>query len=96
MTTSQPEEKRYSTFRIEWNDNDEEYEYLDEVIWNGESLEFDTYKEFLEFMKSLSREEKEFLGLWRLAHSFTGDYITINDGLFDDVSFISLNAKKFE
>jgi hypothetical protein len=96
MTTSQTEDKRYSSYSIEWNANDEEYEYLDEIVWNGESLEFDTYKEFLEFMESLSQEEKEYLGLWRLAHNFTGDYITINDGVFDDVNFISMHAKRFE
>jgi hypothetical protein len=96
MTTSQNQERRYSSFIIEWNPNDEEYEYVDEVTWNGEPLEFDSYNEFLEFMESLTREEKEYLGLWRLAHNFTGDYITINDGVFDEVSFISLEAARSE
>jgi hypothetical protein len=96
MTASQREEKTYNAFVIEWNDGDEEYEYLDVLIYNGEPLEFDTYAEFLDFMNFLSREEKEYLGLWRLCHTFTGDYITIVDGLFDGVNFISMNAAKFE
>jgi hypothetical protein len=89
--TANHEEKRYSAFHIEWNEYTEEYEYLDEVTWNGKTLEFDTYDEFLEFMNSLTQEEKEYLGLWRLEDDFIGDYISINDGVFAEVNFLSLN-----
>jgi len=96
MTISLGEDKQYSAFYIEWNDNDEEYEYLDCVTWNGENLQFATYVEFLEFMDSLSHEDEEYLGVWRLEHDFTGDYLTIVDGQFDQVNFLSLNAEKLE
>ena len=96
MTTSEPEEKRYSAFHIEWNRDYEEYEYTDEVTWKGETLQFNTYEEFLQFMSSLTEDEKLSLGLWRLCDEMTDEYVTINDGSFDEVSIISINAKKME
>lgn len=96
MTTSTGETKCYDTYHIAWNNDYEEYEYENPVTRDGKPLQFDTYKEFLAFMASLSEDEKLGLGLWRLENEDTGEYITINDGEFDDVSFLSLHADKFE
>ena len=96
MTTSQNEEKPYDCYHISWNSDCEEYEYENPVTWDGKPLKFDTYKEFLDFMASLTDDEKLGLGLWRLEDDRNGDILTINDGEFDDVSFLSLNAAKLE
>lgn len=96
MTTSQNEEKPYDAYHISWNNDYEDYEYEHPVIWDGEPLKFNTYSEFLEFMAGLTTDEKIGLGLWRLEDDRTGEILTINDGEFDEVSFLSLNAAKNE
>lgn len=94
MTTSEAQEKRYSANYIEWNSDYEEYEYAETVTIDGEPLQFDTYGEFLEFMATLNPDEKISMGLWRLDDDLLGESLTINDGEFDEVSFLSLNADK--
>lgn len=94
MNTSEAKEKRYSASYIDWNSETEEYEYAEEVTVDGKPLEFDTYDEFLDFVAGLNPDEKISLGLWRLDDNQLGEYLTINDGEFDEVSFLSLNADK--
>jgi hypothetical protein len=96
MTNSETHEKRYSASYIEWNSDTEEYEYAEDVTVDGELLQFDTYAEFLEFVGGLNPDEKIMLGLWRLDDNESGDFITINDGEFDEVNFLSLRAARTE
>lgn len=94
MTTSEDQEKRYTASYIDWNSDEEEYEYAEEVTLDGKPLQFDTYEEFLDFVAGLNPDEKISLGLWRLDDNRLGDFLTINDGEFDEVNFLSLNADK--
>lgn len=89
-------EKLYGTYFIKWDSEEEKYEFADYVIWNGEQLEFETYAQFLEFMAALSDEQKNALGEWRLEHKLTEEYISIDYGLFDDVSILSIQAERYE
>lgn len=90
------DEKLYVAYGIAWNSEEEEYEFTDFLTWNGEPLEFETYAQFLEFMASLSEEQKNALGEWRIEHRITEEYISIAYGLFNDVSILSLQAARNE
>lgn len=86
----------YEAYSIRWNRDDERYHYEDDIIWEGKSLTFDTYQEFLDFMNSLSPNEKLALDIWRIENTETGEYLMVSDGLFDDVSFLSIHAQMTE
>lgn len=92
MTAEHKEEKRYSAYYLEWNPDEEKYEWTDTVNWEGEDVNFDTYSEFLDFMDSLTEEDKCSLGLWQLTDDRTGEVVTVNDGQFDTVNMLSLDA----
>ena len=92
--TSEQEEKRYCCYHIEWDDDMHDYEPADDVMHDGKVLEFDLYSEFLEFMNSLTEDEKQGLGLWRLVDLHTNEHLTISDGKFDELSFLSIEANR--
>lgn len=91
-----PTENLYYAAEHYWDRDEEEYFTGEPIIWNGEELEFATYAAFLEFMESLSQEEKVGLGHWIIHHTHYDESLWITDGIFDDVSFLSLAAARNE
>lgn len=92
--TAEPIEKRYSCYSLRWDNDEEEYFTDDAIQWDGKTLEFDTYAEFLTFMSERTEEELISLYMWRLCDEHTNEYIDIMDGIHDEVSFLSIIAAK--
>lgn len=91
-----PAENLYYAAEHYWDRDEEEYFTGDPIIWDGKELEFATYADFLKFMESLSQDEKMGLGHWIIHHFNYDESLWITDGIFDDVSFLSLAAARNE
>lgn len=89
-------EKLYYAQRLAWDTESEEYESDGSVLIDGEELRFESYAEFLTFMDNLSEDDKRTLGLWEICHEYSNDRLMISDGIFDDVSLLSLAAARNE
>lgn len=86
----------YYAHYLKWDAEIEEYEGDGPVLFDGDELEFATYADFLKFMENLSDQEKHDLGLWEICHEYSDETLMISDGIFDDVSFLSLAADRNE